>query len=137
MLCRLIAVATITAAVAGCTTLDPAPMTANVVTSKAFERGKGASQITDTFTFEGPIFVFAALTWDPNQSGGHRVFEARWFNGDRIVSKQTSPSVRLTKPPYYVYFSASGLALGAGNCHVEIVVDGVLLESKTFTVSAT
>jgi hypothetical protein len=124
-------------AVAGCTTLEPDAMTANAVTSKAFERGKGASQITDSFTFEGPIFVFAALTWDPNRGGGNKVFEARWFNEVRLVSKQTSPTVRLAKPPYYLYFSTTGLALGAGNCHVDIYVDGVLLESKKFTVSAT
>jgi hypothetical protein len=137
MICRLLAVAAITAAVAGCATLDPEAMTASVVTAKTVERGKGASQITDSFTFEGPIFVFAALTWDPNINGGRKVFEARWFNEDRLVSTQTSPTVRLKSPPYFVYFSTSGLALGAGNCHVEIYVDGVLLKSKQFAVSTT
>lgn len=137
MLCRLLAIAAITAAVSGCSTLDPEAMTASVVTAKAVERGKGASQITDSFTFEGPIYVFAALTWDPNLRGGRKVFEVRWFNEDRLVSTQTSPTVRLQGPPYYVYFSTSGLALGAGNCHVEVYVDGVLLKSKAFAVSAT
>jgi hypothetical protein len=138
MIRQLVAVATVAAVLAtlsGCAIIAADAMKASVVTSKSVERGRGASQIADSFTFEGSIFVFAALTWDPEKGGGSKVFEARWFNEDRLVSKQTSPPVRLTPPPYFVYFSTSGLALGPGRCHVELYVDGVLLESKKFTVS--
>jgi hypothetical protein len=118
-----------------CASVAPEAMNASIVLAKTVERGKGASQISDAFTFEGAIYVFTALTWPPEQRGGTKVFEVRWFNGDRLVSKGTMPAVRLAGPPYYFWFSTSGVALGTGPCHVEVYVDGVLMGSRPFTVS--
>jgi hypothetical protein len=109
------------------------PEHATIVTAKTVERGRGATGITDSFTFEGQIYVFASISWDTSASIGNKAFEVRWYNGEKMKFKQTR-SVTLERPPWYVYFSTTGIALGEGDCRVDLYADNVLLGTRKFKV---
>ncbi len=128
-----VAIVVALALLTGCASMPIGPQNATVVTAKNVERGKGVTGISDSFTFEGPIYVFTTLTWDTNTSAGRKVFEVRWFNGETLKFKQAH-SVALDRAPWYVYFSTTGIALGAGDCRVEVFADNVLLGTKQFRV---
>jgi hypothetical protein len=118
---------------AACTTPPIGPENATLLTAKNVERGKGASGITDSFTFEGSIFVFATITWETSTSLGTKTFEVRWFNGEKLKFKD-SQRATLKQPPWFVYFITNGTALGTGDCRVEIYSDNVLLGTRKFRV---
>ncbi len=105
-----------------------------IVMAKKVERGQGASEITDSFTFEGLIYAYLTFLWDPGTTGGQQELEVKWYNGDRLISRRTQ-TVTLDKPPYYVWFQTRGTALGEGQCRVEVYANGIFLGSKSFTVS--
>ena len=132
---KFLRVATVVALalVTGCTSIPIGPQNATVVTAKNFERGKGVTGISDSFTFEGSIYVLTTLTWDTHTSVGTKMFEVRWFNGEKLKSKQAH-SVALDRTPWYVYFSTTGIALGAGDCRAEVFADNVLLGTRNFRV---
>lgn len=117
----------------GCTGIKLDASNANIVMAKSATREKGATQITDSFTFEGKVYAYVALTWDPEKTGGQQEIEARWYNGDRLRSRRTHTAT-LNKSPHYVWFDTSGAALGTGNCRVEIYARDILLGTKSFTV---
>jgi hypothetical protein len=109
------------------------PEHTTMVTAKNVERGKGATGITDSFTFEGQIYVFASITWNASESIGNKAFEVRWYNGEEMKFKQAQ-RLTLERPPWYVYFSTTGIALGEGDCRVEVYADNVLLGTRKFRV---
>lgn len=130
---HFVATALALALLAACASTPIGPQNATIVTAKGVERGKGVTRISDSFTFEGLIFVFATISWDADASVGTKEFEVRWFNGEKLRSKQVR-KVNLERSPWYVYFSTTGLALGAGNCRVEVYADSVLLSTRQFQV---
>jgi hypothetical protein len=74
------------------------------------------------------------LLWDADTVGGQQEIEVKWYNGDRLISRNTR-TLSLKKPPHYVWFETRGTALGEGNCRVEVYANGVYLGSKSFTVT--
>ena len=108
----------------------------NIVMAKNVEKGKGATDITDTFTFEGQIFVYITFTWDEvERQGGNHEINVKWYSGEKLVSTRTHQAL-FGRPPYYVWFYTSGTSLGVGKAKVEIYADGVLVGSKAFEVVA-
>ena len=105
-----------------------------IVMAKKVERNQGVSDITDSFTYEGLIYVYVTLLWDLDTIGGPQEIEARWYNGDRAISRRTL-TITLNKPPHYLWFQTRGTALGEGECRVEVYANGVHLGSKSFTVT--
>lgn len=106
----------------------------SILTAKNVTKGEGVSGITDTFTLEGKVFVNTTFTWDQGLTGGRHAFEARWYNGNNLVLKSQKAYFDFTKPPAWVWFSATTVALGVGNCKVEIYVSGNLVATKYFNV---
>jgi len=119
---------------AACATEYPVQWTANLVTARIVVREGNVRGITDVFSFEGRIFVYATFTWEPGTRLGSQPIEVKWFNGETLISAQKS-TVDFTKTPYYVWGSTSGTALGAGECRVEMYVNGKLAGRKDFTVT--
>jgi hypothetical protein len=132
---RILIVAVVLALMSACTTVPIGPENVTLLTAKNVERDKGPSGVTDSFTFEGLIYVFASITWNTNTSLGNRAFEVRWYNGETMKFKQAH-QVTLKRAPWYVYFRATGSALGEGDCRVEVYADDVLLGTQKFTVTA-
>jgi hypothetical protein len=107
---------------------------AKIILAKKVDRNFNVSEITDLFTYEGQIYVYTTLVWDVDKAGGRQEFEAKWYNGDRLISR-FARTYTLDYNPYYVWFRIRGTALGAGSCRVEIFANGSFLGSKSFTVS--
>lgn len=108
---------------------------ATIVMAKEVEKAKGATGISDAFTYEGQIVAYVTLRWEPLTAyGGAQTVEAKWFNGDKEVLR-SKHDANLGRPPWYVWLTTRGTALGAGNCRVEIYANGVYLGQKAFTVT--
>lgn len=108
--------------------------TTTLVTARAVPKLGEVREITDTFNFEGRIFVHATFSSKPGVNGGQPAIEVKWYSGDKLVSVQKAqPTVG--KSPYYIASSTSGTALGAGKGRVELFGNGALLGSKEFQVT--
>jgi hypothetical protein len=108
--------------------------TTTLVTARAVPKLGEVREITDTFNFEGRIFVHATFSSKPGVNGGQPAIEVKWYSRDKLVSVQKAqPTVG--KSPYYLASSTSGTALGAGKGRVELVANGTLLASKEFQVT--
>ena len=120
--------------VTGCATENLAESNTSIITAKKVEAGQGPSDISDTFTFEGNIYVFITFVWEPvTQHGGPQRIEARWFNGTKEVSRREHQG-NFGPPPHYVWLWTRGTALGAGPCRVEIYANGKYVGQKAFRV---
>lgn len=105
-----------------------------LVTAKQVPRLGDVRQISNAFTFEGRVYAHATLTAEPGRHGGRPELEVRWFNADRLVSRQ-SKRMLVTKSPFYLASSTSGTALGPGICRVELHVNGKLIATREFEVA--
>lgn len=105
-----------------------------LTTARKVERGKGATDVTRSFDYEGQIFAFAAITWPPGSPGGAPEIGVRWYNDKGLVSEQKR-RVSLDKPPHYVSFATTGLALGACGCRVDLLANGQVVASQPFAVN--
>jgi hypothetical protein len=84
----------------GCASVTEPSFNTTIVMAKNVEKGKGASGITDVFTHEGIIFMFATFQWeDVDKPGGQQNIEVKWFNEDRLVMK-SGHKFDFTKTPY-------------------------------------
>lgn len=105
-----------------------------LTTARKVERGKGASDVTRSFDFEGQIHAFGAITWPPGTAGGAPEMSARWYNDKGLVAEQKR-RVALERPPHYVVFTTTGLALGPCGCRVELLANGQVVASQSFSVN--
>lgn len=108
--------------------------TTTLVMARAVPKLGEVREITDTFNFEGRIFVHATLSSKPGVHGGQPAFEVKWYSADKLVSIQKAQYM-VGKSPYYLASSTSGMALGAGKARVELLANGVPLASKEFQVT--
>ena len=122
---------------AGCVGVEITEKNTTIVMAKKVDKegGARASEISDTFNFEGQIIAFLTFRWDRTDlQGGPQRIEARWFNGDKEVSRRTHEA-NFGAPPWYVWFPTNGLGLGVGKCRVDAYVNGRLVATKAFTVT--
>lgn len=103
-------------------------------TARKVERGKGATDVSRSFDYEGQIFAFAAIGWPPGSPGGAPEIGVRWYNDKGLVSEQQR-RITLEKPPHYVWFATTGLALGPCGCRVDLVANGQVVASQSFAVN--
>ena len=122
------------ACILSCATFKFSDKNVNLVMAKNVEKNKGASDIVNTFTFEGIIYVYATFTQDDvyQKAGNHKI-ETKWYHGDKLVSIDEQ-QIEFGRPPHYVWFSNRGTTLGAGPAKVEIYADGDFLTSTRFEV---
>lgn len=119
---------------AGCTTLPLTEANTTIVLAKKVEKDKGASDVSDVFTFEGNIYVYVTFRWEPvTQEGGPHVIEARWFNGSKEISRREYRA-NFGRPPHFVWLATRGTALGPGQCRVEVYADGKRVGERAFRV---
>lgn len=119
--------------VTGCATIKLTEQNALIVLAKEVEKEKGPNKISDVFTFEGNIYVYTTFNWDVDRPIGQVKVEAKWFNGDKLVSVGET-SGYFASTPHYVWLKTRGTSLGAGKCRVEVYADGVFVGKKSFTV---
>ena len=131
---NLIMTLTFVFALGACSSVKIEERNTTIVTAKNVTREQGATGITDHFTFEEKIFAAAALKWDTDKSGGRQTIEAKWYNGERLVSR-TSQTFNMNNPPFYAWFSTLWASLGVGKCRVEMYANDNYIGSKTFTIS--
>jgi len=133
MLKPILAVALATCIV-GCSGIKFTQSNINIVMAKSVEKDKGATGITDIFTLEGKIFVYATFKWDEveKEAGRHKI-GVKWYSDNKLISTQER-EIMFGRPPHYVWFSTSGTSLGAGKAKVEIYADGLIVGSKNFEV---
>ena len=113
---------------------DAEGWTATIVTAKSVPALGRVTNITDSFTFEGRIFVHATFIGAVEPIPAPRTLQVKWFNGDRMVFERTGQAT-FNKSPYFMSASTSGTVLGSGPCRVEVYVDGQLIGQRTFAVS--
>ena len=114
--------------------LDLSRYSFQLTTARKVERGKGATDVTRSFDYEGQIFAFAAITWPPGTPGAAPEIGVRWYNEKGLVSEHKR-RLAMDKPPHYVWFTISGLAMGACGCRVELLADGQVVASQPFAVN--
>jgi hypothetical protein len=120
--------------VAGCAGIDISERNTTIVTAKKVVKGQGASDITDTFTLEGQVFALLTFKWDDiEKHGGQQTIEARWFNGEKEISRRKHDA-NFGQSPWQVWFPMNGTALGVGKCRVDAYVNGKYVGTKSFTV---
>ena len=105
-----------------------------LTTARKVEQGKGATDLSRSFDYEGKIFAFAAIGWPPGSPGGAPEIGVRWYNDKGLVSEQKR-RITLGKPPHYVWFATTGLALGPCGCRVDLVANGQVVASQSFAVN--
>ena len=105
----------------------------NIVMARNVEKDRGVTGITDTFTFEGKIFVYITFNWDVEKEGGKHNIQAKWYSGEKLVSVGDQ-AVTFERSPHFVWFGSAGTSLGVGKAKVEIYADGVLVGTKHFAV---
>ena len=121
--------------VPGCASVALSEKDTTIVMAKKVVKFEGATEISDTFTYEGQIYAHLTFRWQPvQQEGGEQSIEVRWFNGEREISRRTHNAI-FGRPPYYVWFASSGTALGAGKCRVDAYANGKHVGSKSFVVT--
>jgi hypothetical protein len=122
---------------AGCAGIPLTESNTTLVTAKKIIRAGGAapSELTDAFTLDGPIVAFLTFKWDQTAvDGGFHRIEIRWFNGDKEISRRTHEAT-FGKPPHYVWFTTSGVAIGPGRARADVYVDGKRVATRTFVVT--
>ena len=105
-----------------------------VVVAHKVEKLGDVREISDAFNFEGRIFMHATFRWELGKILGRQLVEVKWFNDDKLVSRQ-SKETNFEKSPFYLASSTSGTSLGAGKCRVELVVGDRMVGRKEFTVA--
>lgn len=111
-------------------------MNVNLITAKNVKKGEGVYDITDSFNFEGRIYIYATFTWpEISKKGGEKTITVKWYNGENLISKKDR-LCKMSTPPYYVWFSTKGPALGEGDCKAEIYINERLAGTKLFKVNA-
>ena len=107
---------------------------ANIVLAKNVDRVQGPSGISDVFDFEGQIYAYITLRWEPlTKHGGAQTIETRWFNDEKVIVRRRYQA-NLGTPPHYVWIPARGKALGVGKCRVEVYANGRFVGQKAFAV---
>ncbi len=125
---------TICVIVSGCATVKLTEKNTTIIMAKVVEKEKGAKNITDTFTYEGNIYVFITFRWDDmERPAGAYTIKAKWFNGEKLTSIGKYDA-NLSSMPYYVWLTTRGTSIGTGKCRVEVYADDIYLGSKSFTV---
>jgi len=120
--------------VSGCATFTFSEKNTIIVMAKEVEKEKGATNISDVFTYEGNIYAYITLRWDDQDRPlGQYTVEAKWFNGDKLISKNQT-NVHLGNTPHYVWLRTRGTNVGSGKCRVEIYANDIYVGSKSFTV---
>lgn len=118
----------------GCATVKMSEQNTTLVMAKEVDKEKGVKNISDAFTYEGNIYVYATFRWDDlGKPPGQQTVEVRWFNGDKLISTRQR-NADFARTPYYVWFWTRGTNLGAGKCRVEVYANGIYVGSKSFSV---
>ena len=126
---------TVVVLVTGCATVEITERSTNLVMAKKVVHREGPQEITDSFTYEGNIYIFATFRWPEwEKNGGSQTVKVKWFNGERMLFGQRQ-DVNFGYPPWHVYFLTNGVALGTGKCKVEVYVNDAYVGSKSFSVS--
>ena len=119
---------------AGCASVEMSEKNTIIVMAKNVVKDEGVSDISDVFTYEGKIYVFATFRWDEaEKAGGTQTIEVKWFNGEKLMWKQKH-NCTFGRQPHFVWFSTHGTVLGAGTCRVEMYANNLYVGSKSFTV---
>ena len=105
----------------------------SIVTARDAEKTKGPTGITDTFSLEGRVVAWATFRWESGDASGPRQIEARWYNGEKLVTTRSN-NVSLMSSPWHVWFSHTTIGLGVGKCRVELYSAGKLLGTKHFVI---
>ena len=105
----------------------------NIVMARNVQKDRGATGITDTFTFEGEIFAVVTFNWDVEREGGKHNIQVKWYSGEKLI-RIGDQDVTFRRPAHLVWFSTVGTNLGVGKAKVEIYADGVLVGTKHFAV---
>jgi hypothetical protein len=105
-----------------------------IVMAKEVDKGKGATHISDVFTYEGNIYVYATFRWDdPDRPAGQYTIKAKWFNSDKLISTGQHAAC-FARTPHYVWLQTRGTSMGPGKCRVDVYANDIYVGSKSFTV---
>lgn len=132
---KLLVALACTIALSACTTMTLNASNVSIVTASDAKPGDGVKGIKDTFTLDEKVFAYLTFTWaDTSARGGRHEVSYRWFSGQKQV-KEGKFAFEMGTPPHYAWTSILAVALGTGPGHVDMLVDGQFVGSKSFTVT--
>ncbi|MDO6388370.1 hypothetical protein [Uliginosibacterium sp. 31-12] len=116
-------------------TLKPEHVTLSL--ARDYSKDAGLQGIADQFTLEGKVVLFANISWEPaDWAPGLQHIEVKWFKGNQLIRTQRNTKVEYKRSPGTFWATQTTVGLGEGQWRAEFHANGVLLGSKTFTISA-
>ncbi|NSL57057.1 hypothetical protein [Uliginosibacterium aquaticum] len=116
-------------------TLKPEHVTLSL--ARDYSKDAGLQGIADQFTLEGKVVLFANISWEPaDWAPGLQHIEVKWFKGNQLIRTQRNTKVEYKRSPGTFWATQTTVGLGEGQWRAEFHANGVLLGSKTFTISS-
>jgi hypothetical protein len=91
--------------------------------------------VMKTFSSRDSIVFFVPLQFNSGRTYlGKHAITWNWYVNNKLVSKSTK-ELELNHHPFELVSGRATSSLGAGQCRVEVLMDGQFLASDTFTIT--
>ena len=120
-----------------CSACSPAMTVSSPTLMSGAEISAGRRGVADRFHLNDRIIQIVDFTWaDPQQDGGIHVCEWRWYRDGTLVSDTPERRLDFVRTPFTIHTARPAAPLGIGHYTVDTLVDGKVVATSAFTITA-